>query len=246
MVRCLSAFIEACYIARRNAISTPLLKRLQQNVEKFHSLRDIFIETGVRSSISLPRQHALSHYAMMIPFFASPNGVCSSITESKHIKAVKEPWRRSNRYNALSQMLHTIVRMEKLSELRNKLERDGMLNGSLADATSPVFLEHDNRSNMSDSSLPDLESELDSDDLKTDDAEDDDSPEETPVSDGVDDHDGDTDLESVEDGHEFLNGAQSVVKLAKRIRKFLNTGCSIGVWISTNRSFRIWLPSTCG
>ncbi|KAJ6617373.1 hypothetical protein B0H10DRAFT_2176466 [Mycena sp. CBHHK59/15] len=29
----------------------------------------------------------------------APNGLCSSITESKHIKAVKQPWRRSRRGN---------------------------------------------------------------------------------------------------------------------------------------------------
>ncbi|KAJ7678406.1 hypothetical protein B0H17DRAFT_109703 [Mycena rosella] len=43
-----------------------------------------------------------------------PNGLCSSITESKHIKAVKEPWRRSSRFNALLQMLTTISRLDKV------------------------------------------------------------------------------------------------------------------------------------
>ncbi|KAF9521566.1 hypothetical protein CPB83DRAFT_778511, partial [Crepidotus variabilis] len=37
------------------------------------------------------RQHALSHYVLLIILFGASNGYCSSITESKHIKAVKEP-----------------------------------------------------------------------------------------------------------------------------------------------------------
>ena len=44
-----------------------------------------------------------------------PNGLCSSITESKHIKAVREPWQHSNQFNVLSQMLLTNQRMDKLA-----------------------------------------------------------------------------------------------------------------------------------
>jgi len=59
--------------------------------------------------------------APSIQLFGSPNGLCSSITESKHIKAVKEPWRRSNRYKALKQMLRTILRTEKLAALHQRV-----------------------------------------------------------------------------------------------------------------------------
>ena len=93
MVQCLATFMDACYIARRNAITGPALQHFQSCVEKFHALWNIFIESGVRTPISLPCQHALNHYFYAIQLFGSPNGLCSSITESKHIKAVKEPWR---------------------------------------------------------------------------------------------------------------------------------------------------------
>jgi hypothetical protein len=122
--------MEACYIARQNAISAPMLDRFKDYVDKFHELRDIFITLGVRSSISLPRQHALAHYYYSIQLFGSPNGLCSSITESKHIKAVKEPWRRSSHYKALSQMLTTLMRMEKMSTLRRRFTERGMMAGT--------------------------------------------------------------------------------------------------------------------
>ena len=131
MVQCLSEFINACYIARRNVITTSALERFQKSVSHFHELRNIFIETGVRVNISLPRQHALSHYYRLIQLFGSPNGLCSSITESKHIKAVKEPWRRSSRFKALPQMLRSICRMEKMTALWRRLLQDGMLQDSL-------------------------------------------------------------------------------------------------------------------
>ncbi|KAI0631782.1 hypothetical protein C8Q77DRAFT_1272685 [Trametes polyzona] len=67
--------------------------------------------------------------------FGAPNGLCSSITEAKHIKAVKESWRRSNRYEPLGQMLVTNQRLEKLSAARADFTARGMLTGTcLGDA----------------------------------------------------------------------------------------------------------------
>lgn len=119
--------MEACYIVRRNVITTTALTDFQEALNQFHELRDVFIEEGVRADISLPRQHAFFHYARSIMLFGSPNGLCSSITESKHIKAVKEPWRRSSRYKALCQMLRTICRLDKLAALRRVFTKQGMM-----------------------------------------------------------------------------------------------------------------------
>lgn len=85
MVECIQAFAECCYIARRNAITTTDLTAFQEYLKRFHHLRHIFIETGVHTSLSLSCQHSLMHYASKIEWFASPNGVCSSIMESTHI-----------------------------------------------------------------------------------------------------------------------------------------------------------------
>jgi len=79
----------------------------------------------------LPRQHAMVHYPLLIREFGAPNGLCSSITESKHIKAIKEPWRRSSHFQALGQMLLTNQRLDKLAATRVDFEARGMLNNSL-------------------------------------------------------------------------------------------------------------------
>ncbi|KAJ6614389.1 hypothetical protein B0H10DRAFT_1679854, partial [Mycena sp. CBHHK59/15] len=63
----------------------------------------------------LPCQHSLTHYRYLIQEFGAPNGLCSSITESKHIKAVKQPWRRSSRFEALHQMLTINDQLNKLT-----------------------------------------------------------------------------------------------------------------------------------
>ena len=77
IVHSIAMFMDACYIARHNVITGPALEHFRACVEKFHTLQDIFIEAGVRASISLPCQHALNHYYYAIHLFSSPNGLCS-------------------------------------------------------------------------------------------------------------------------------------------------------------------------
>lgn len=130
MMKALRFFLEFCYIARRNVHDTQSLKELEDALQRYHHHRKIFLDTGVRNGFNLPRQHALVHYAKAIRLFGAPNGLCSSITESKHIKAVKEPWRRSSRFDALGQMLLTNQRIDKLAAARADFTRRGMLQGT--------------------------------------------------------------------------------------------------------------------
>jgi hypothetical protein len=140
VVKCLSAFLDFCYIVRRNAITASDLDKLKDALNRFHHHRAFFVGTaGVTGDfISLPRQHSLLHYIRSIRLFGSPNGLCSSITESKHIKAVKEPWRRSSRYKALIQMLQTISRLEKLAAARKAFTQLGMMDGTTASYTGMI------------------------------------------------------------------------------------------------------------
>lgn len=130
VVRAFRAFLEFCYLVRRNVITEKSLGEIQDALTRFHHYREIFKTTGTVLTFSLPRQHAMSHYIYLIRLFGAPNGLCSSITESKHIKAVKEPWRRSSRYKALGQMLLTNQRLDKLAASRVDFRTRGMLSGT--------------------------------------------------------------------------------------------------------------------
>ncbi|KAF8263353.1 hypothetical protein EI94DRAFT_1479725, partial [Lactarius quietus] len=81
---CILTFMDTCYIAHRNSISTPVLEGFQECVAKYHELCDVFITTGTLKAVSLSHQHTLSHYHFSIQLFGSPNGLRSSITELKH------------------------------------------------------------------------------------------------------------------------------------------------------------------
>jgi hypothetical protein len=135
MVQTMRAFLEFCYIARHDVHDTNSLRALDDALLRFHRHREIFRTCGVRpDGFDLPRQHSLIHYAKLIRAFGAPNGLCSSITESKHIKAVKEPWRRSSRFEALSQMLLTNQRLDKLAAARVDFADRGMLQGTCLSA----------------------------------------------------------------------------------------------------------------
>jgi hypothetical protein len=144
MVWAIRAFLEFCYIARRDIHDTHSLADLDDALRRFHLHRNIFRTCGMPfKSFNLPRQHSLTHYVKLIRAFGAPNGLCSSITESKHIKAVKEPWRRSNRFEALGQMLLINQRLDKLAAARADFASRGMLTGtSLLDPILRAFIDY--------------------------------------------------------------------------------------------------------
>ncbi|KAG1741478.1 uncharacterized protein EDB91DRAFT_1237140 [Suillus paluster] len=130
VVRTFSAFLDFCYIVQHDTLTEDNLLQLQDTLDQFHQYQEIFKTTGVMLSFSLPWQHSLNHYSLLIQLFGAPNGLCSSITESKHVKAVKEPWRRSSQYKALGQMLLTNQHLDKLVATRTDFQAHGMFRGS--------------------------------------------------------------------------------------------------------------------
>jgi hypothetical protein len=128
IVKCLSALLDATYIVRRQDIGQDDLDSLNTALDKFWRLREVFRTHGVRpDGFSLPRQHALFHLCRQIEDFGAPGGLCSSITESRHITAVKKPWHRSNRHEALGQMLVINQRLDKLAAMHTDFVARGML-----------------------------------------------------------------------------------------------------------------------
>ena len=129
MLKAVSSFLEFCYLVRRSVISEDDILKVENAIAEFHANRVAFDDVRPEG-YSLPRQHSLVHYPLLIREFGAPNGLCSSITESKHIKAVKEPWRRSSRYKALGQMLLTNQRLDKLAAIHVNFQARGMLSGN--------------------------------------------------------------------------------------------------------------------
>ena len=85
IVKCLRMFLEACYITRRQDIDINALDHLDDVLEQFKELREVFRVPNVREKgFALPRMHLIFHYRHQIEDFGAPGGLCSSITESCH------------------------------------------------------------------------------------------------------------------------------------------------------------------
>ncbi|KAG0699688.1 hypothetical protein DFH29DRAFT_983453 [Suillus ampliporus] len=136
IMRAFRALLEFCYCVRHNIISQTTLLQIQDALARFHQYHGAFnqgcdADAPIVATFSLSQQHSLLHYPRLIQLFGTPNGLCSSITESKHIKAVKEPWWRSSRFNALGQMLRTNQWLDKLTAMCADFTSRGMMNGTV-------------------------------------------------------------------------------------------------------------------
>ena len=129
MIWAISTFLDFCYLVRRQVIDEDALHSIDGCVKRYHTYRKAFKAAGVlgKWGFNLPRQHSMSHYRWLIQQFGAPTGLCTSITESKHIKGVKKPYRRTNRNKPVKQMAKIVERMDKIAALRTDFERRGML-----------------------------------------------------------------------------------------------------------------------
>ena len=117
--------LDFCYLVRRPHITASNIVEIEETLTSYTYHRLFVLETGIRDNFKLPRQHTLYHFPHLIREFGAPNGLCSSITESKHIDAVKKPWRSSNKFEALNQMILANVRSDKLRALGLEFIRRG-------------------------------------------------------------------------------------------------------------------------
>lgn len=129
MIRAIREFIDFSYLIRREVIDEDVLDAIDGCIERFHRYRECFKAMNVlgKRGFNLPRQHSLVHYRSLIQQFGAPNGLSTSIMESKHKESVKNVWRRSNRYNATEQMAKMVERTEKMKAQRVQYERAKMI-----------------------------------------------------------------------------------------------------------------------
>ena len=204
MIRTFAAFLKFCYIACRNVINEDSLKALKAALHRFHQFHTVFsgpVRLDDLAGFALPRQHSLVHYHDNIKKFGSPNGLCSSITESKHIVAVKRPWRCSSRYRALSQILKVNQRLDKLVAVKVDFTSHGMLTGPSLLSSSNEFIgtNHADGNDYNDNRAANGNNNMDNDSGY--DANDSDEE----VDGGGDDNDSDDETGAVESAEPLMN-----------------------------------------
>ncbi|KAI5995262.1 hypothetical protein F5J12DRAFT_896477 [Pisolithus orientalis] len=153
IVRTFCALLEFTYLVHCNVLTEETLVAVQDTIDCFHKYQEIFRQSGTIQTFSLPCQHAMKHYPDLICLFGVPNGLCTPITESKHINAVKDPYRQTNRNKPLGQMLIINQRLDKLAASRRDFNKRGMLEGNCLMATMQLLSTQDGRENGSTSQV---------------------------------------------------------------------------------------------
>ena len=118
---------------------TQSIQAIDTALKSFHNNCKIFIMSDVVHHFNYLCQHSLKHYIAMIHTYGSLSGLCSFMMENKHIKAIKKPWRHSNCYKAMKQMLLMNQCLNKLSASCAHFKSNNMLEGDcLSDALAQL------------------------------------------------------------------------------------------------------------
>ena len=135
MIVAIREFLDFCYLIQREVIDEDSLCEIDGCLKRYHIYQESFRAAGVlgKRGFSKPRQHSLVHYRWLIQQFGAPSGLSTSITESKHKESVKDVWKRSNRNEAIYQMMKMVQRNDKMKAQRTLFEHAGMLPADLKD-----------------------------------------------------------------------------------------------------------------
>ena len=88
MVHAVCDLIKFSYLVHRDVHDTESIQAIDTALKSFHNNHKIFRTSGVIHHFNYLCQHSLKHYIAMICAYGSPSGLCSSMMEKKHIKAV--------------------------------------------------------------------------------------------------------------------------------------------------------------
>ena len=127
----LCSWISATLSNNCNLMRTHLTRLTPTSPTSTRSVRSSRKLVCMHDDFSLPCQHSLTHYHFLIQQFGAPNGLCSSIMESKHIKVVKDPYHCSYHNELLGQMLLTNQQLDKLDATHVDFSTCRMLKGLL-------------------------------------------------------------------------------------------------------------------
>jgi len=125
-----------CY-ARYQSHTSETLHRMQQALDDFHSVKDTFIEHGIRDHFNIPKLHSMFHYVASIKRLGSPDGYNTESPERLHIDLAKQAYRATNRRDYTIQMTVWLRRHEAMALKRAYINwQDNCLPGAIDDSQS--------------------------------------------------------------------------------------------------------------
>ena len=123
VVQAARAMLDFIYIAQYWSHTDDTLVDLQQALDDFHTVKDVFIEVGCREHFNIPKLHLLVHYVDSIKMFGSLDGLNTEHSERLHINYAKKAYAASNRKDYTIQMMKWLTRQEAVIWFKTYLAR---------------------------------------------------------------------------------------------------------------------------
>ncbi|KAN0091453.1 hypothetical protein V8E55_005019 [Tylopilus felleus] len=116
------------------------LQALQDALNDFHILKDVFIGLGCCEHFNIPKLHSLVHYVKSIRLFGSLDGFNTEKSERLHIDYAKKAYAATNRKDYTVQMTKWLDRQEAVMWFNSYLSwhNGGHTTGRLADKSSDL------------------------------------------------------------------------------------------------------------
>ncbi|KAF7342687.1 hypothetical protein MSAN_02026600 [Mycena sanguinolenta] len=111
----IKALIDFIYFAQLQSHTSRTLDALQASLDTFHDYKDVFVESGIREHLNIPKFHALQHYVDGIRRLGSADGYNTESPERLHIDFAKKAYRASNRRDYTEQMALWLQRQEAIA-----------------------------------------------------------------------------------------------------------------------------------
>lgn len=114
LVRAVRAALDFLYHAQYPMHSSETLTQLDDDLQRFHDNKSIFIDLGIRDNFNIPKLHNISHYSLSIQLFGTIDNYNTEYTERLHIDFAKDAYRATNRKDEYLQMTLWLERKEKV------------------------------------------------------------------------------------------------------------------------------------
>jgi hypothetical protein len=106
------SLVDFVHLAEYRSHTDDTLAALQNALDDFHRLKDVFIEHGCRNHFNIPKFHSLMHYTDMIRTLGSLDGLNTETSERLHIDFAKKAYAATNQKDYTVQMTRWLQRQK--------------------------------------------------------------------------------------------------------------------------------------
>lgn len=109
------SLLDFVHLAQYRSHTDDTLTALQEALNDFHRLKEVFVDLGCRNHFNFPKFHSLVHYTDTIRALGSLDGLNTETSERLHIDFAKKAYAATNRKDYTVQMTRWLQRQEAVA-----------------------------------------------------------------------------------------------------------------------------------